>query len=351
MSDEASKDFRIHFLNVGHGDATVILLPGSTRAVIVDAFDGKRVLEAIEEEGVDELVAFLSHSDQDHAAGLEYLLDNFGGSILAVFYNLDRIQVTLSSDHIHLLRSLAQATRKDPKSWSHSFNTNLNVDPRFDRLFSGAVTVEVLHPTYSDQSSLLGTTTNETSGVLRVEHSASGRSVLLTGDIQLTGISCLMDRFRTSPEKLRADILKFPHHGAWPTKYAGIRQYPGLKRRTLTEFLAAVDPELVVLSVGHDNSHRHVKPQVFNALLAHRRPGMRLRRMACTQITSTCLRPGASCARPDCAGDTVVRIGDSPSDPLVVHPSEDDHRRQILSMTDLEHAKCARLIVPDDRER
>ena len=73
MSDAATKEFRIRFLNVGQGDATVILLPGSTRAVIVDVFDGPRVLEAIEEEGVDELVAFLSHSDRDHAAGLEYL--------------------------------------------------------------------------------------------------------------------------------------------------------------------------------------------------------------------------------------------------------------------------------------
>ena len=69
--------------------------------------------------------------------------------------------------------------------WSDDFNTNLNFDVRFSAgLVAAPVSLEVLHPTHDEQSSLLGTSTNEASGVIRMIYTfldGDTRTVLLTG--------------------------------------------------------------------------------------------------------------------------------------------------------------------------
>src|SRR5262249_32870539 len=120
------------------------------------------------------------------------------------------------------------------------------------QIVTAPITLEVLHPTHDEQSSLIGTSTNEASGELTIDYTfgdGEKRSVLLTGDVQLTGVSCLLHRLRNSRDRLRADVLKFPHHGAWPSKYPNLGEFEGVERGTLTHLLEVVDPEIVVLSV------------------------------------------------------------------------------------------------------
>jgi hypothetical protein len=60
----------------------------------------------------------------------------------------------------------------------------------------------VAHPAKEDQDSLIGVATNETAGVLLVEHTVAVgvvRRALLTADVQLTGISLVLDRRTNSP--------------------------------------------------------------------------------------------------------------------------------------------------------
>ncbi len=54
---------RVRVLNVGQGDAIVGILPDSDRAFVVDVYDADRVLDFLTEEGISEVVLFLSHSD------------------------------------------------------------------------------------------------------------------------------------------------------------------------------------------------------------------------------------------------------------------------------------------------
>jgi competence protein ComEC len=97
MTAAPSGVLRLRVLDVGEGDAILLILPGGKRAIVVDAFDGDRVVDALEEEGVDEVILFLSHSDNDHILGVPYLLDNFTGDFIAFFYNRDRIDASLRS--------------------------------------------------------------------------------------------------------------------------------------------------------------------------------------------------------------------------------------------------------------
>lgn len=348
---KTAEPLRVKVLDVGQGDAIVVLLPGGRRALVVDAFDEVAVLRVLEEEAVGEVVLFLSHSDEDHVKGVEYLLDNFQGSLVAAFFNADRLEKTLKSGYVRRLRALAAASRHNAptglKAWPAPFDTNLNGHDRFRSLVDDPVAIEVLHPTYDERISLLGTSANEASGVVRITCKCDDgveRSVLLAGDIQLTGISCMMHNMSGTPQALSADVLKFPHHGAWPARYEGWAQFSGRYKRTMTEFLDTVDPSVVVLSVGLHNDHGHVRKEAFRASAALRRNGKNLDRVLCTQFTRTCLGSDETRMSPACAGDIEVRIGPGVPQGIEVIPDQGCHRGTIETVRDAGKVGCAALL-------
>src|SRR5262245_8808208 len=118
MSAATHSALRLRVLDVGEGDASVLLLPDSQRALVVDAFDAQSVLDVLEKEGVNEVVLFLSHSDKDHIKGVRELVENFQGVFLAFFYNRDRLSSALMSEYRATLLALAKATRITPLSLS-----------------------------------------------------------------------------------------------------------------------------------------------------------------------------------------------------------------------------------------
>lgn len=341
---------RIRILDVGQGDAIVAILPGGDRALVVDAYDGYRVSQVLDEEGIREVALFLSHSDRDHIYGVPDLVSNVGNMgvrIVAFFFNADRLADKVRSEYVTNLRFLARATRGGVQPWSDTFDTGLIHDDRFPSIAPNPVSLTVLHPTHSERISLLGTSTNEASGVLRIAYAhddGSEASVLLTGDVQLTGMSCMLHNHADAPGVLRADVLKFPHHGAWPSAYDGWTQFAGRKKRSVADFLAAVDPRTVVISVGRQNGHDHVKREVFEALREARGAGGRLSRIVCTQFTDTCLNGDTDCQLTACAGDIEVRMGAGVPNGIEVLPPLDDHCASILAATTKDKAGCGRLL-------
>ncbi len=351
MSSAPSGVLRVKFLDVGEGDAIILLLPDSNRAIVVDTFAGERVVDVLEEEGIDEVILFLSHSDNDHIAGVPYLLDNFRGNFIAFFYNKDRLKAEPASRYRTTLLALAKASQTmaattGAQPLSGEFNTNLNYMSWFHGLVSHPVSLEVLSPEHYEQSAFLGATTNDGAGVLRVTFSGGGSEVwhvLLAADVQLMGISCMMHRYRADLSKLQANILKFPHHGAWPTTYEASAQFSGVPRETMVRFLETVNPQYVALSVGYDNPHGHVVTDVFTALRNLTSSHKRLRRIVCTEFTDTCLQKKGLCATPRCAGDVEFRIGDVRGG-IDVLPRRTAHIKTILSVTDKAHAGCRHLL-------
>ena len=88
--------------------------------------------------------------------------------------------------------------------------------------------VEVLWPPAEPNEPL---STNECSLVLRLV--CDDTAVLTTGDIETIGEAALTVR----ANDVRSDALLLPHHGSWEP--------------TLPAFVAAVDPEVVIVSAGH----------------------------------------------------------------------------------------------------
>ena len=128
------------------------------------------------------------------------------------------------------------------------------------------VVFRVLHPP-GHQYAHSGYADNDRSCVIRVD--AAGGSALLAGDVERLAEMSLQER----DMPLRTSVLVAPHHGSSSSSTA--------------DFLAAVQPRLVVIPVGHRNRYGHPHPET----LARYRDG------------------GAQIARIDRSGAVTVRLG------------------------------------------
>ena len=284
----------VRIFDVGEGDAIAGILPGGQRAFVVDVFKADPILDFLEAEGISEVVLFISHTDRDHILGVKDFLAEFRPprSILAILFNRDRIRVGVGAGYKSTLQLIGSVSRReakrDPRHLRAEFNTNLNGMARYGQLFEPDVYARVVHPTPQDQDSLVDTDTNEASGVLLEHRLANGtvKKIMLAADVQLTAVSLMLDR--AAAGSLEADVLKFPHHGAWPTARPGARAVE-VDRKSMDEFLRVVSPRAVILSVGFDNPHGHVRAEVFNAVRQYHADTGRVEAMKCTQFTPTCL--------------------------------------------------------------
>ncbi|MEU7765606.1 ComEC/Rec2 family competence protein [Nocardia sp. NPDC049190] len=114
----------------------------------------------------------------------------------------------------------------------------------------GAVELEVLAPTRNTPRPIRGAEADDANdrSVVVTARTPVGR-ILLTGDIEAPAQLALMH----AGIPIQAEILKLPHHGS---------------RTTTKEFLTAVGPRLVLVSVGADNTFGHPNPAVLADLSA-----------------------------------------------------------------------------------
>jgi competence protein ComEC len=226
-------DGRLHvsFLDVGQGDA--ILLRQGTNQVLIDGGPSPQAL--MSELGREipfwdrtiELVV-LTHPHSDHLAGLVEVLNRY------------RVSEVIYPDLPYESDSYTEWLRLiDDKGTKVTFACAGQV------ISLGEATLEVLNP----QDTLLADTQSDidnNSVVLRLERGQV--SFLLTADImQETELELVHDR-----ADLHSTVLKVAHHGS--------------DTSTSPEFLAVVDPQMAVISVGADNDYGHPSAEVVTRL-------------------------------------------------------------------------------------
>ncbi|MFQ6041585.1 MAG: ComEC/Rec2 family competence protein, partial [Candidatus Poribacteria bacterium] len=218
-------------------------------------------------------------------------------------------------EYRHLLRGLAMIERMGIQPfYPYASDRIVEID---------GISLQILHPTRADCSDALAMANrNDISVVLRIEY--AGCRVLLGADVQGQGWSWIANR----DIDLQADILKFPHHGAWYDR--------GM---LIPELLNRIHPGYVIISVGTRNNYNHPSENTFKELRKH----SETLRFLCTQATFQC-HSGFDCIReqifsllpPDnqlgfsqhdekacpCAGTISVRISDSG---IVVTPTTEEH--------------------------
>jgi competence protein ComEC len=242
----ASGKLTVHFLDVGQGDAALVVFPeGAT--MLVDAggdinfqSNGEGEVEFKNDFSVGEAVvsrflwsqgrdrldyALATHGHADHAGGFYDIVKNFHVG-QAIVGNAP----ALGDEFNRLAESFA--ARKIPVG-------RVTAGKRFELQ---RVTIEVLWPQHS--ASQTATSDNDDSIVLRLVYGSI--SMLLTGDIEKASEDALL----VSGVNLKADVLKVPHHGS--------------KTSSTEAFIKAVQPQCVVISVGERSRFGHPSQAVIN---------------------------------------------------------------------------------------
>jgi len=227
-------------LDVGQGEAIFLALPGKRR-MLVDAgglpggrFDiGAQVVTPfLLHEWVGHLdVIVLTHPDEDHIGGVPAILRDFKvGEVWSGDAASSSTTFLWIQEYLRLRRVPLRivSSRSPAVRW-------------------GGATVQILNPSPPTRESMRDgrvqrPTVDDASVVLKI--SLADEAVLLTGDIEKKAEEVLLRR----PEALRARVLKVPHHGS--------RSSSG------GDFVAAVRPEVALISVGYQNRFHHPHAEI-----------------------------------------------------------------------------------------
>ncbi|WP_182523758.1 ComEC/Rec2 family competence protein [Nocardioides dongkuii] len=217
--------------DVGQGDALVVRA-GPGAAIVVDAGpDPPAVDRCLDRLGITAVpLVVLTHFHADHVDGLAGVLE---GREVGVVETSPVLDPTSGVAAVERAASAAGVPLRPAVPGTRAV---------------GEATVQVLAPAVPVRTGPGdGSAANDASVVLLVE--VDGVRVLLTGDLEPPGQAALA---RSLPG-LAVDVLKLPHHGS---------------RHQDPAFLASLDADVVLVSVGADNDYGHPAPEAVEPLLA-----------------------------------------------------------------------------------
>jgi competence protein ComEC len=218
------KQLEVSFLNVGQGDAVLVQTPSRYQILIDGGPDPREISLKLGQKfpfwdkSID--VVVLTHPHDDHLVGLIEVLRRYEvGQVLEPKLNYTSPAYTEWHKHIR---------EKNIKHvWAQA--------GQYIKLGDG-VRMEVLNP----QAKLFeGTTSDIDNNGVVLRLAKDEVSFLLTADIHDEAEWKLLYQGK----ELRSTVLKVAHHGG--------------KDSTSSQFLAVIDPEIAVISVGENNPFGH----------------------------------------------------------------------------------------------
>lgn len=230
-------DGRLHvaFLDIGQGDAILITLPSGSRQILIDGGPSATDLNwrlGQEMPFWDRTLELVinTHPDADHLGGLPSLLDRY------------RVEQALVTD----VDGTSQLYREWQTELTEDHLTPTVAQAGMQLALGDGVSATILSPGPASEGI---DQPNNHSVVLHLQYGQI--SFLLGGDIEAP-IEQNLVRLHTP---LAATVLKSNHHGS--------------KTSSTEAFLNAVNPQIVVISVGKDNRFGHPAPEVMERYAAH----------------------------------------------------------------------------------
>jgi competence protein ComEC len=221
------------FIDVGQGDSILVEFPGTKKMLIdgggtpEDIFDiGDRIVSPfLWEKGIKKVhYLVLTHAHPDHMNGLKAVARNF------------KIEEFWEAFSPKDNRAYAELRRRLPNSTACR------------RMFSGlvenidGVKIEILNPPRANP--IVSKILNDQSLVLRISYGQT--AFLLTSDISKK----VEKKLVRSSQSLQSDLLKSPHHGS--------------NSSSSEEFLTAIAPRFLILTVGAGNRYNLPDPVVID---------------------------------------------------------------------------------------
>lgn len=235
----SGEELRVHVLDVGQGDAVLIVAPGG-KAVLIDAGNpgnGKKILAALQRENVQQLDLFVAtHAHADHIGAADEVIK--GTTVRTV---LDSKIPNDTKNYEDFLKAIEERGVQ---------YVGAQPGQTFD--MGGGAVLTVLAPLpppfTEDQLRSGGNEPNANSVVVRLDY--GDFSMLFTGDAEAQTEQRLIE----NEARLEADVLKVGHHGS---KYA-----------TSDDLLRRGRFKAAVISCGYDNRYGHPSPEVLARIKA-----------------------------------------------------------------------------------
>ncbi len=250
IANRIDGEMRLHFLDVGQGDATLIELPDG-KIMLIDGGDGEastekhimRYLNALKIKTIDYLL--VTHADSDHCGALDVVLEC--KEVRNVF--LPNTKETVNEEYAQLSAALLK------EECTVTFSSRKVI---LDGEGAYPYTLAFLYP-YSldvEEGSAQQEENNDSSAVVWLDY--QGVSALFMGDAPMEIETLLMRDdglgvFEPRGVDLSStEILKVAHHGS---KYS-----------TSTEFLQYLNVETAIISCGEGNPYGHPTAEVLERL-------------------------------------------------------------------------------------
>ena len=222
----------VTFFDVGQGDSIFIETPND-KQILIDGGPDNSILEKLNQtmpfydRTIDLII--LTHPDADHITGLVEVLN---------YYQVE-----------HILTSGLKKNTAVYMKWKELIeekNISLSLAQMGQKIIlQNEIVLEILWPNQNLISSY-SNPVNNVSVVTRLIY--NDIEILLTGDIENKVENYLVNQ----DFELESDILKLPHHGS--------------KTSTSYNFLKAVNPKVVVISVGENNKYKHPSQEVLERI-------------------------------------------------------------------------------------
>lgn len=226
LGEQSGSDLRVHFIDVGQGDSTLIEKDG--HYMLIDAGEreqGETVVSYLKNHGIEKLDYVIgTHPHSDHIGGLEAVIRAF------------KVEKIIMPEKAHTT-----------KLYEHLLNAIEEKQLKITLPKPGAVyelegaSFQILGPNRD-----YGDDLNNWSVGVRLDYGAN--SFVLCGDAEKGAEEDMM----ANGLSLKADVLKLSHHGS-STSSAGA-------------FLDRISPEYAVISCGKDNDYGHPHKETLEAL-------------------------------------------------------------------------------------
>lgn len=226
---QKENDLRVHFFDVGQGDATFIESPNGVQ-ILIDGGPDSGVLRELShvmgffDRSIDLVIA--THPDKDHIGGLVDVLER---------YDVETILITENESNTSVSELLQELITREGADIVYARSGQIFT-------FDGAV----LHILFPDRN-VRDLESNTSSIVTRLVYGEI--EFIFTGDSPRSIEEYLV---RTYGNGLKSDVLKVGHHGS--------------KTSTAEAFASAVDPGYAVISSGENNRYGHPHEAVTRLL-------------------------------------------------------------------------------------
>jgi competence protein ComEC len=227
-------DLKVSILNIGQGDS--ILVQGPTgKTMLVDGGPDRSVLADLATElgplnrHIDMLVE--THPDSDHITGLSYVLKE---------YSVSQFMTPGIPDATQIFQQIEKQVNAMPEIKRITARRGMRID------LGGGAYADILHP---DRDMSKETVTNDGSITMHVVY--ENTSFMLTGDLP-SPVEDWLITLDSNDGELKTNVLKAGHHGS---KYS-----------TSSEWLEALAPTIVAISVGKNNKYGHPAPETLQRI-------------------------------------------------------------------------------------